>query len=309
MLLILQRQWRFLGKLLLAQVAIGLLAIPWLFMLPGQISKIQTAFWTPPPGITELLQSIILFHASIPLPGIWLIIGAILSVQIIFLVILQSYRDKEDRSGIYFLALFVILPPALIFVVSYMMRPVFVTRGFIASSLAYYGLMGIIIARYWQTGLGKIIAGLFVATVMIALPYQVSYNDFPRAPYREAMEYLGAKVRPGDSVVHDNKLSYFPSKYYAPNLPQNFLADQPNSPNDTLAPNTQEALGIYPQKDLSSAVGSSAQVYFIVFQETINEYISGGENDHPALAWLKQHYQFVDQTNFRDLEIFHYSRP
>ncbi len=88
--------------------------------------------------------------------------------------------------------------------------------------------------------------------------------------------------------------------------PQSFLADAPGTANDTLAVPSQQAMQIYPVSDIQSAVGSHAQVYFVVFRQTIQEYQAAGLDDHLQLAWLKQHYRLEGQVTFNDLEIYQF---
>jgi mannosyltransferase len=301
--LLARRQWRLLGRLIAAQALIGLLALPWLILLPGQIAKIQQAFWTPRPGVVEIIQALIMFCAALPLPGIWLIIGAILSLQITVMVIIEGLRRANRDSGLGLLAAFTIIPPVLLFVVSYIMRPVFVPRAFIFSSLAFYGIAGGLVVKKWPKGPGVLIGAGFILAACVALPYQYAFNEFPRSPFEQASTYLMQKIQPGDLVIHDNKLSYFPFLYFERGLPQAFLPDAPGTANDTLAFPSQQAMQIYPASDLQSAVGSHAQVYFVVFRQTIQEYLDGGYSDHPQLAWLKQHYHLQGQVVFNDLEI------
>jgi hypothetical protein len=122
------------------------------------------------------------------------------------------------------------------------------------------------------------------------------------------MSYLETVMQPGEQVIHDNKLSYFPSRYYSPDLPQKFLADQPGSPNDTFAYGSQKAMEIYPQPDLTTAIGNSQQFYYVVFTETIQEYQAAGLSDHPNLTWLRTHFMFSGKKVFNDLEIYYFSR-
>ena len=306
--LLIRREWKLSGRLLVAQALIGLLALPWMLMLPGQIAKIQTAFWTPRPGIVEILQAVIMFTAALPLPGIWLIIAAILSLQVLVMVIVEAVRRRNRDSGLGLLASFAIFPPLMLFIVSYVMRPVFVPRAFFFSSLAFYGIAGGLIVKNWPKGPGVLILAGFVLAACVALPYQYSFNEFPRSPFDQASAYLDQVIQPGDVVVHDDKLSYFPCLYFDRALPQIFLADQPGSPNDTLAVASQQAMQIFPVQDIQSAVGAHPQVYFVVFRQTIDEYLAAGLADHPQLAWLKQHYRLENQVAFSDLEIYKFGR-
>jgi len=307
--LIFKRKWRLLLRVMAAQLVIGLIALPWLLYLPGQISKIQGAFWTPRPGLVEIIQAVIMFTAALPLSGVLLVIAAVLSFEILFIVVMEAIKDKKNKDELVFLAFYALLPPFLIFIVSYVMRPVFVPRGFLVSSMAYYGIAGVVISKNWPKGVGVLAVGTFGLAAVISLPSQYLLNSFPRSPYLEAMNYLEAVIQPGEMVIHDNKLSYFPSKYYSPDLPQKFLADLPGSSNDTFAAGTQKAMGIYPQPDLESAIGDSQRFYYVVFTETIQEYKAAGLADHPNLTWLRVHYVFLDKKVFNDLEIYHFSRP
>jgi Predicted membrane protein len=116
--LIYKRKWRLLFRLIAAQFVIGLIAIPWLLYLPGQISKIQGAFWTPRPGLVEIIQAVIMFTAALPLSGVLLIIAAVLSFEVLFIVVMEAIKNKEKKDEMSFLAFFALFPPLLIFIVS-----------------------------------------------------------------------------------------------------------------------------------------------------------------------------------------------
>jgi mannosyltransferase len=309
-ILLVRRSWHSLKQLLAAQFVIGLLTIPWLLMLPGQIAKIQTAFWTPQPGVVEVIQAMLLFITNLPLPGMLLAVGLTVSLVAVILVVLEGFRLRMQGKGRLpgFLIWLTMLPPTLLFIVSYVMRPVFVTRGFLAAAMGFLGLAGVVIAMNWPRLPAWILLAMFVIGAGIGLPVHYTFNEFPRSPFSTAMNYLESHVHAGDVVIHDNKLSYFPSQYYAPNVNQVFLADQPGSPNDTLAPASQQALGMFPKRDLKSALGGADTVYFIVFETTINDYLQGGMNDHPNLAALNKQYPVAAQTRFNDLIVYRFSR-
>jgi len=287
---------------------IGLGALPWWMLLPGQLQKIQHAFWTPRPGLAEIVQAIIMFTAAMPLPQILLVIAAVLSLQILVMVGIELWRHGRRESGVSFLAGLFIVPPVLLFAVSYLMRPVFVPRGFLVSSLAYYGLAGFAITRAWSRGSGKLIAGAFILAAALTLPSFYTFNSFPRSPYREAAAYLQQVSSPGAVIVHDTKLSYFPMRVYAPNLPQVFVADVPGSANDTFALASQQAMRIFPQPDLPAAVEARQSVFFITYSRVFQEYQELGLDGHPGIHWLNEHYRLAHRQVFNDLEIFQYER-
>ena len=306
--LLARREWRALGRLIVAQLGIVLAALPWLWLVPGQIAKIQAAFWTPRPGIVEILQACVLLVTQLPLPGTWLVGGLVLGLLVVGFVLLETVRQVRKRSLPWFLLALAILPPVLLFAASYLMRPVFVPRGFLAATLGFLGLCGVMIARSWPQIPAYLILGGLIAGAGIGLPFHYTFNEFPRSPFQPAMAFIQAQFQTGDRVIHDNKLSYFPSRYYSPAMPQAFLADDPGSPNDTLAPASQAALGLYPEASLAQAVGDSGKVWFVVFSETVQEYRQAGIPDHPQVAWLKAAYPLSHVTQFNDLIVVQFFR-
>lgn len=302
-----KRNWSLFFQLLLAQLVIGLLFLPWIFFVPGQIHKIQQAFWTPRPGLIEIIQSLIILVANLPLPQGWLAIVTIIAVQIVVIVLVEVWR-RNKNDALKFVITCWVLPPVLLFLTSYLMRPVFVPRGFITSMLFFLIMAGWVIAQIFPKSIGWFLAIGFILASAITLPYQYTYNRFPRSPYKEAMQSLAGVVGSDDLILHDNKLSYFPSFYYAPNLPQSFLADEKGSINDTLAIETQEALGIFAQPNLQAAIQGYSEVYFVVFTQAMIEYRSLEQGKHPHLQWLEQNFFLVERRSWQDLEVYHFRR-
>lgn len=306
--LLVRRELRLFKKIMIAQLVIGLLFIPWLLLLPGQIAKIQEAFWTPRPGLVEVFQAMIITTSNLPLPDYFLPVAAILALQVVVLISVELRRLQGQKDEVVFLLSFILIPPLLLFLASYLMRPVFVTRGFLLSTLAYAGLAGYVTSASWRQGAGKLIAGGLLIAGLIPLPYQYTYSQFPRSPFRAAAVYLTDVAQDDERIVHDNKLSYFPTRFYARNLPQWFIQDEPGSHNDTFAPASQEAMSLFPVSDIQAAVSDNRRVYFVVFSRAIEEYKSSGYAGHPNLIWLEDHFELIDRQNFNDLEIYRFDR-
>lgn len=306
--LLMKRKWRLLFNLCIAQAAIALQAAPWLLMVPGQVEKIQGAFWTPRPGLVEVLQALVLFTASLPLPGIWFGIALVLSLYLAVLVILELSRMKADQENILFLAVMGLTPPVLLFVLSYLMRPVFVPRGFLIFGFMYAGLAGHVIAQSWEKKIGIFVMGSFILASLIALPYQQTFRQFPRSPFAEAVAMLEEEMQPGDRLIHDNKLSSFPFLVYAPDIEQKFIADEAGSHNDTLAYPSQVAMQLFPAVDVAQAAGGADRVYFVVFTQAIEEYEVLQGIPHPRLAWLEENYELIDVAAFNDLEVYRFEK-
>jgi len=302
---LIKRNWVLFRSLTFSHLAIGVLVIPWLVQIPGQISKIQAAFWTPRPGLVEVFQSIILFHSQLPLPAMWLAVAAVVSLQVLVLVGIEGWRLLKSRKSQWTLLGFLFGPPVFLFILSYAMRPVFVTRAFLVSALVYTMLAGWVVGQGRMAGRVLVTVGIVILSV-IGLVSHTTYNRFPRSPFQETMAYIASQIEPGDRIIHDNKLSYFPSYLSEPSLQQVFLQDAPGTANDTLAPATQEALNLYPVDDMEDATHGATRVHFVVFQEATQDYIQAGYPAHPYVTWLEGHGRRTGFHTIEDLDVYTY---
>lgn len=306
-ILLLRRRWRSLFELLATQAVTGILFIPWLVMLPGQIQKIQTAFWTPSPGVVEVVQALIQFGPNLPLPDGWIEAGTVLAVLLVVITGLETWRDRKTTPNLDFMLAYALTSPLALFLVSYIMRPVFVARGFLAASIGIYSLIGRVMMRRTARGAAFLLLGVTAASAALGIWQMATFAEFPRSPFREAAEALASSPDNEVLVLHDNKLSAFPMAYFAPELNQHFLADAAGSPNDTLAIGTQDALNWHADADVQAAAAGVDSLVFVVFDETIAEYRLAGQ-PHPVMAWLNQYYRLTDRKSFNDLQLLWYMR-
>ncbi|MBM3129827.1 MAG: hypothetical protein FJ009_14540 [Chloroflexi bacterium] len=291
-------------KLITAQIGGAFLFFPWLLFVPTQIAKIQRAFWTQPPGLADVLQMLVVFTAHLPLPPFEFALALFITlalVAIAALELLRAFRRGVPRAlGLVFA--FAVIPPVLMFVLSYVMRPIFVPRGVIASSLAYYILLAFLAARAPRL----VPIGLVALIAALALPaYYSAFGEWRRAPFDQADRFLRAHAQADDLILHDNKLSFFPMHFYDRVLPQVFLADPPGSSNDTLARGTQAAVNLFPL-EFDDAVRGRARAWFVIFQTAIDESAQEGRA-HDNLARLDAMMRRVDVTAFGDLRIYRYA--
>jgi mannosyltransferase len=302
--LLLKKDWKCLSLLVGAGVLTGILYFPWLSYIPGQISKVQKAFWTPVPGVVEVLQSIAMILGDIPVPPVILGVVLFFSLSLVIFCGVVFFRTRHEIKNIQLILLMALIPPLTLFLLSYLMRPMFVSRGFLSSYVALIAVIGIATARARKTE-KILISSMVLFAALITLPNQISFNEFPRSPFFQAAAYLQTEAKDRDIVLHDNKLSFFPFEVYAPNLNNRFLADKPGSANDTLAAQTQMAINLYPHLDLSRAIQGSSRVFFVVFQQTITEYQSTG--GHPVIQKLDAIAGQPVKHVFGDLYVLEYS--
>lgn len=302
--LLIKRDWKKLIHFFFAGILVLLLYSPWMVLVPGQIAKVSHAFWTPLPGVVEIFQSLILILGDMPVPSVFLGIVLFCSLTMTIVCIILALRSAFRSSFGLFAFLMSVVPPAALFILSYVFIPVFVPRAFLS---AYIGIailvgLGVLKARRVEQVL---LGGCILLSSVLTLPFQIGVESFPRSPFRPAADFLQSEVRGRDIVLHDNKLSYFPFMIYAPDLNGRFLADPPGSANDTLAEGTMDALDISAFSDLSSAIQGSNRVFFVVFDRTMKEYQT--QNGHPLLAELSRISGKPVQRTFGDLQIMEFN--
>jgi hypothetical protein len=109
-------------------------------------------------------------------------------------------------------------------------------------------------------------------------------------------------------ILHSNKLSLLPAFYFDPTLKQEFLADQPGSGSDTLAPATQQVLGLIEAPSLDTATKTAGRVWFIIFQKSLDEVAASGLAEDPALAWLNEKFHLENMESWGSLRLYIFHR-
>ncbi len=302
-----RRWWHRLPALALADLGALALFSPWLIaVLPGQIGFVRRGYWLAPPGADELIRAVMLpvltFYEEAPF---WLLgVGLLTGLLLLALLVLRVRRTRALAGRFLFLWW---APVGLLWLVS-QWRPLYLERALLPSALFCLVAVGWLFAR---GGLPRPVNWVLIALLAVStagsLTVHYAYVGFPRPPFQEAVAYLRARVGPGDAVVHTNKLTYFPMRYYASDVAGVFLADPPGSPQDTLADPTQEALGIFATSSITEAIGTAEQIWLVYFPREVEETQALGV-EHPALIWLEGRFSEMGRERFGDLVVAFYRR-
>ena len=295
-----------LWELAAAHVALLVAFAPWLFYLPGQIEQVARAFWIPPPGMVELVRTTIVFNFHLPLTEQFVPLGGFLGLMLMVITAIETGRrwvsHRPARAALLIAGALAVLPVASLFLVSQLL-PIYVERALLVSGAAYLLLLAMALRRLPLRPLAWAFSGVVVLGMVVAHSYQYRYQEFPRSPYYQASAYLAGAVQPGDAVLHDVKLSYFPMWYVDPNLAQGYLPDPLGSPNDTLAPATIGVLGLPPTT--LEAAAMHRRVWLVLYQRTLDEAAKAGTVP-ASKAWLEQHYQGGLEQRIGDLRLYLY---
>ena len=308
---ILKRDWKTARSVFFSGCFAILLYLPWLIQLPAQLAKIDQAYWVMKPGIDSLFTLLLVFTTNTPLPSEWVMPALILAILIIVFALMQTIR--AERSGTFKASNLWVLylsfaPPAFLFLFS-QWKPVYIERALLPSGVFFCIWLAWTIHH---TGLSKTGRGIMLAMIAVAFTigiYQhVTYHGFPYGPFNEIDAYLKQRIQPGDLILHSNKLSMLPAVYFDRDLPQTFLADPPGSGTDTLAPATQEVLNIGAEPDIRSAVSRADRVLYIIFQQSIDEFIQAGKDTHPDIEFLVSEFNLESQETWNDIQILVFVR-
>lgn len=293
---------------IMGALVMSVLFSPWLNLLPSQFGKIAQSYWIAPPTVVTFVQTLFAFafwtdnQAAPPALTVALLAGSILIVALIVHEAIHRRREFDARVGL--LATVCIMPIVLLAIVSYTVKPVYIIRGLMPSQIAF-----LLLAAWAAAKLPRAVqigsSGLLGAILIFALATHYPYAGFPRGPWGDVADYLRANAAPGDAIVHDNKLTFFPMHVVDPELDQVYLPDLAGIGSDTLALPTQQALGLLAVK-VDAAVAGHDRVWLILFTRTRDDYRAAGLDDDPNWLAIESKYDAVDRKVFGDVEVFRF---
>jgi hypothetical protein len=306
------RRWDKIKMTILAGMGAVVLYLPWLIQLPAQLIKIQNSYWVDRPTLGAIFSTLLAFVTNLPVDTRWLPLALAIALMVFSLAAYQTIlalRRKLPgaRRGLW-LAYLALTPPALAFIFS-QWKPVYIERAFLPSAVMFWlwlawALMATKLPRFLQVFcLASLTAG-----IALGLVTHLTYAGFPYAPFKALDASLETRLLQGDVILHSNKLSLLPAVYFDRDLKQEFLADQPGSGSDTLAPATQQVLGLNESASIETATPGAARVWFIVFQKALDESAASGLAEDPDLAWLSGNFQLENVETWGPLQVYIYHR-
>jgi hypothetical protein len=309
---IFQKDWKTLRSLTLAGFAAIIIYSPWLIQLPAQISKVTSNFWIEKPGVEKVFTLFLIYLTHLPLPNNLLLPGLLLATLTIALAAFQMYRAQKEnaqtvKSGLW-LAYLSFTPPLLLWLVS-QISPMYVERALLPSHVIFCIWLA---WAFTQTKLPRPIQ-LFALTLIFASAgigfYQhLTYKGFPYGPYAVLDQSIQNRLESGDVIIHSNKLTYLPSFYFDRDLPQTYLIDSPGSSTDTLSPTTRKILHLTSQKNIETASMNAVHVWYIIHQQSIDEFKSQGFQTHPDIEYLNANFMLTSMEKLNDVMLYLYTR-
>lgn len=306
------RRWDKVKATVLAGVGALVLYLPWLLQLPAQFAKIEKSYWVERPTLRNVFTTLLSYVTNLPIDERWISLALAVTLVVIALAAYQTWLAlRGQRPGAkrgLWLAYLAFAPALLMFIVS-QWRPVYVERALLPSGVIFWlWLAWALLEAGMPRFLRFINFGLLAAGILLGLIMHLSYSGFPYGPYAALDAALESRLQSGDVILHSNKLTVLPALYFAPELEQRFIADLPGADTDTLAPATQQILGIKANPSLETASSGADRIWFIIFQKSIDEALAAGLPNHPHLIWLETHFQRQTVEDWGPILLYVYSR-
>lgn len=300
------RHWQALRGVLIGGLIALVLYIPWLMNLPAQFSKVNTSYWTEPPGVERIFTTLLSYVSGLPVPETWLPAALGLTLLLLTLGFWQTIRAKNTITWWMFYLTFA--PALLLFTVSQWI-PIYVERALLPSGFTFCLWLA---AAFWHKPSPQTLRWLAGASIagsaLIGLGVHLSYSDFPYLPAQQITALLQTNRQPGDVIIHSNKLTALPAIYADPTLPHRYVADPPGESTDTLALATQQTLGWLASPDIEAAAQDAPRLWLIIFRQSEQEAQAQGLATHPHITWAQAHYHLQETHTLDGVVVYLYSK-
>lgn len=297
---------------LFAGLGAVVLYFPWLIHLPAQFAKIQHHYWVERPTLSALVNLLLRYTTNLPLPDKSLLWALLIAFVCITLAAIQTVKAVIQKQPDYKIGLWLLwlafAPPLLLWFVS-QWTPVYVDRALLASGALFcVWLAWVLLKTSMPKAIQWSMAVILVVGVGLGLSQLATNNGYRFDPLKKVETVLMAEIQPGDLVVHSNKLTYLPLFYYDPTMPMNFVGDEPGGSTDTLSKATRKILGVNDAPDIESAVSGAQRIWFVIYQESVSEYIQAGYETHAHLKYLNEHYNLISQSSYGNVLLYLYEQ-
>jgi 4-amino-4-deoxy-L-arabinose transferase-like glycosyltransferase len=309
---IFQKDWKTLRSLTFSAIGAVIIYSPWIVHLPAQLLKVTSSFWIEKPGVDKLFTLFLLYLPHLPLPNTLLMPSLLVSTLTLAIAAFQTYRaqkgdSKKTAKGLW-LAYLSFAPPLLLWWTS-QISPIYVERALLPSHAIFcIWLAWVLIHTKLPPPIALFTFILILSSAGIGFYEHVTYKGFPYGPFSALDQNIQKRLKPGDVIIHSNKLTFLPSFYFNPALPQTYIIDTPGSSTDTLSPATQKILHLSNQKNIATASVGVTRIWLIIFQKSIDEFKSHGFTTHPQIDYLNSNFILTTTEVYDDVRVYLFTR-
>jgi len=212
------------------QAMLGIVFAPWLIVLAAQISRVQTSFWLHKPYFNALRETFVAYMGSMPALQLAMLAAVMGIITLLLPTASARWRqrfsnqeiaarnDKAKKSDLssqsiaLLLALWLLTPVLLPYLISQYGQSIYLPRYTIASSFAWFMLAAIGIDKLPALWLRYSYLVLLAAIMSAALPFYYAHSD--RTDWPAAVASLEEYADPAALVLFHSPETLAPYRYY-----------------------------------------------------------------------------------------------
>ncbi len=209
-----------LREILVANVGIGLLMIPWMMVLLPKFGYLIGILWLQPPTILHPLKTLVYFvfgyTAALPFSVIALFI---LLMALAFLVTSASRAMRQSghnhQAGLRLLLLASFFPMIFTLVIS-QWRAMYLDRWLLESATPFYLLLawGFVVSD--RRRILRVCSFASIPLLAVAIFNYFAVSDFQKPALREAVAKIADRRTPSEIVLHTSAGSILAGRFYDP---------------------------------------------------------------------------------------------
>lgn len=282
---------------MLAVVALSFL--PWALYVMSQGSSANTKPLLTPPTTYNFLQIFVHFFSGFQTTSTEAILISIWPLVVIFLFFSFSKRKKQRITHTSYYLLLTFGPIILTMIISYLYRPLLVSRYLIFITPSLFYLLALLIDQFSKPLFTATIGLILVGTVIFQYQQSVYKNIAEKEDYRAVSEYLSTHISNESVITVSAPFTIYPIEYYY----------QGHAKIETIPYwNRYTPTGIppYSEAELQQQLETYSQIYESIV--LVLSYDQGYEEE--IKTYMRNNFELVEQKDFSPgLELYEYRLP
>jgi hypothetical protein len=206
--------------------------------------------------------------------------------------------SPETKQWLYLLMSLILLPIVAILLFSWLIAPAYLDRSFSLITPAYILFLAWGLAHPpYRSPLPLLYAGL-VTTIIITLGYYYAYPDPAKPPFRQVGVTLNENWQTGDVLLNLHDGSYLPLVYYAPDL-ENYLLN--NDPDTWIPGYTWDSWAGQRVDSVDEAIERKTRLWVVI----VPRYNNPTQLD--VQQTIEATYPLSDKIDFGDMQLYLYN--
>jgi mannosyltransferase len=261
---------RDLSLLVLSNVAIACLLLPWGLLWLQKLQWLLPALWLAPPSIAAPLLTLSLFVFGYTLPALINVVALFIFLLTLVFVLTAGWRAMRsgavNQGNSVRLLLFVMSIPLVVTWLVSQWHSVYVDRLLLESSPALYLLLAWGIIESDRRSIIRVCAAAGLLLVFIAVFNYYTDLDYARPPLRDVIAYVDAHRASDEIVLHTSDSSFLAGRYYGNPEDHKFLY---NSADQWLTPDLMGELQVPFETDADRLTFGQARFWVVVAADHI----------------------------------------